>query len=153
MNISYSINIKSTPERVFHWLSDPDRAKMWMTGVVEYEILNKTSDMVGTTFREIIEENGKRVEMQGKVTGFKINQELAFFLHSDFHEVDVNFYLEKAAGSTRLTQVSDIRFHGLMKILVIFTGPFLKKKIYGQLKHDFATLKKLCEKDESEQPD
>jgi len=63
MKLSYTVNINSTTEKVFYWLKDPERAMMWQTSVSKTEILHETPDIIGTTAREIIEENGRSVEM------------------------------------------------------------------------------------------
>lgn len=40
----------------------------WMSSVTKTEILNETPDMVGTTFREIVAENGQGTELHGVIT-------------------------------------------------------------------------------------
>jgi len=147
MNISYTIEINSTPEKVFYWLSDPERAKVWMSSVSKTEILHETTDMVGTTFRETVEEDGQGTELCGKVTAYQPNQLIAFHLEGDFNVVDVEYRLEALEGQTLLTQSSTIRFKSFVKILMFFAGPAFKKKILGQLQREFTELKKLCEED------
>ena len=65
MKIVNTIEINATADRVFGWLEDPNRAMEWMTSVTKGEIIEETSDIVGTTFREYIEENGRGTEMRG----------------------------------------------------------------------------------------
>jgi hypothetical protein len=69
MRIVHSIDISATPGRVFSWLNDPRRAAVWMTSVVRTEIIAEFPQMIGTRFRERIEENGRGTEMEGVVTG------------------------------------------------------------------------------------
>jgi hypothetical protein len=40
-----------------------------MKNVAEGEILHETAERVGTTFREVVEEEGGRIEMQGTSLG------------------------------------------------------------------------------------
>ncbi len=40
--------------------------------------------MVGTTFREYIEENGRGTEMHGVVTNFVSNKRIALHIEGDF---------------------------------------------------------------------
>jgi hypothetical protein len=103
--------------------------------------------MVGTTFRETVEENGQSTELYGEVTAFQPNKLLAFHLEGQFNVVDVEYRLEAFEGQTRLTHNSTIRFKSFIKILMFFAGPVFKKKILGQLQEEFAELKKLCEED------
>jgi uncharacterized protein YndB with AHSA1/START domain len=147
MKISNTIEIKSTPEKVFYWLEDPDRAMEWMTSVTKAEIINETPNMVGTTFIEYIEENGRGIEMHGVVTDFVSNKRLAFQLDGDFNSVEVDFTLEGKEGITQLTQNAEIHFKGIMSVLSILLGPFFKKKIMSQVRSEFTRLKELCEQD------
>ena len=147
MKISNTIEIKSTPEKVFYWLEDPARAMQWMTSVTKAEIINETTNMVGTTFIEYIEENGRGIEMHGVVTDFVSNKRLAFQLDGDFNSVEVDFTLEGKEGITQLTQNAEIHFKGIMSVLSILLGPFFKKKIMSQVRSEFARLKELCEQD------
>ena len=122
---------------------------VWMSSVSKTELLLKTSDMVGTTFREIVEEDGRGTELHGVVTAYRPNQLIAFHLRGEFNVVDVEFRLEEIEGRTRLTQNSKIRFKSFIKIVSLLLGPMIKKKILAQLKREFAELKKLCEQDAS----
>jgi len=51
MKLQHSIEIKSTFDKVWYWLGDPDKAMMWQANVTGTEIIERTPDMVGTTFR------------------------------------------------------------------------------------------------------
>lgn len=147
MKISNTIKIKSTPEKVFYWLEDPSRAMEWMTSVTKTEIIKETSNMVGTTFREYIEENGRGTEMHGVVTDFVLNQRLVFHLDGDFNSAEVDFVLEEKEGTTQLTQNAEVHFKGILRVLSIIFGYFFKKKIISQAQSEFVKLKELCEQD------
>jgi uncharacterized protein YndB with AHSA1/START domain len=149
MKISIRIGIKATSEKVFYWLEDPGRAMEWMTSVTKTEIIKATPNMIGTTFREYIEENGRGTEMQGVVTDFVSNKRLAFHLEGDFNLAEVSFILEEEGEITQLTQNVEVHFKGMLRILSIFLGPFFKKKIISQAQREFAKLKELCERDVS----
>lgn len=146
MKITNTIDIRSTPEKVFYWLEDPDRAKRWMTSVTKTEIVKETSTMVGTTFREYIEENGRGTEMYGVVTEFVSNKKLAFHLEGQFNTVDVEFVLDEKDGITTLTQNAKITFKGVLKVLSIFLSYFIKNKLVNQAQGEFDKLKELCER-------
>jgi uncharacterized protein YndB with AHSA1/START domain len=147
MKISHTIDIKSTPEKVFYWLEDPCRVMEWMTSVTKTEIMKETPNMVGTTFREYIEENGRGTEMRGVVTDFVSNKRLAFHLEGDFNTAEVDFTLEEKEGMTQLTQNAEVHFKGILRVLSIFFGSFFKKKIMSQAQSEFARLKELCEQE------
>ena len=147
MKIVNKIKINATPEEVFHWLADPDRAMEWMTSVTGSEIIHETPDRVGTTFREYIEENGRGIEMRGVVTEFVPNERFAVHLESDINTVEVSFTLGEEEGMTLLTQNVDLRLKGMLKVLSVFLRSSIKKKIRAQAENEFANLKQLCEQD------
>src|SRR5690606_2887321 len=62
MKNTFSIDIEAPPERVFAWLGDGERAKQWVPNLVENEDLTKTPNVVGSTFRHVYIERGKRME-------------------------------------------------------------------------------------------
>jgi len=107
--------------------------------------INSTPDMIGTTGRKIIEENGHSVEMHAVITDYRENQLLAMHLDSKFNVVDVAWHLEEIGGCTRLTMTTNIRFKSLIKILSILMRPVIKNKMLAQLQGELARLKELCE--------
>ena len=94
MKIKHTIDIKSSPEKVWYWLGNPERAKVWQTNVSKTEIIKQTPDMIGTTFRETIEENGSGTEMEGVVTDYRENQVLAMHLCGKYNVVNVKWHIE-----------------------------------------------------------
>ena len=127
---------EATPEKVFYWLGNPERAMEWQTNVTKYKIIKDTPDKVGTTFTEYIEEKGRGTEMQGVVTDFVPNKKLAFHLEGDYNTVDVDFSLKEKDGITHLTQNADIHFKGMLKVI----GIFIKKKIIKQTQRKRTSL-------------
>jgi len=144
MKISYTMDINCTPEQVWYWLGTPEKAMVWQTSVSKAEILQETASMVGTTFRETIEENGRGVEMHGVVTGYRENQLLSMHSEGKYNVVDVEWLLEEIGERTRLTMNSNVRFKSFIRVLSILMRPVFKKKILAQLQGEFAKLKELC---------
>ena len=147
MKLSYTVDINCTPERVWYWLGNPERAMVWQTNVSKTEIIKETPNMIGTTFRETVEENGSGVEMQGVVTDYRENRSLAMHLSGKYNVVDLAWRIEEMEGYTSVTLNSDIRFKSFVKILNILMRHFFRKKITEQLRGEFARLKELCESD------
>lgn len=141
------MDINCTPEKVWYWLGTPERAVVWQTNVSKTEILQETPNMIGTTFRETIEENGHGVEMQGVVTDYRENQLLAMHLSGKYNVVDVEWRIEEMGEHTRLTLHSNIRFRSFLRVSSILIRPVFQKNITEQLKGEFARLKELCERD------
>ena len=68
---------------------------VWQTNVSKTEILEKTPNWIGTTFRETIEEGGGSTEMQGVVTDYKENQSLAMHMSGKYNVVDVEWRIKE----------------------------------------------------------
>ena len=86
LNLSFQIEINSTPENVFQWLDRPEKAKAWMKSVRSTHILNEVPGRVGTTFIEVVEENGKSTKLRGTITAFKPNELISFELKGVYNE-------------------------------------------------------------------
>ena len=145
MKNTYSIEIDATPERVFYWLDDAERVMEWVPNIVENEDLEITEDKVGSTFRQVYEEHGKRMEMQGIVTGYEPNKRLACEINGQQFDLFLDYRLEDLSGRTRLTQDSAVKFKGFFKILGPIMVPFIKKSSMKQLEESFSKLKNFVE--------
>ena len=58
MKIIADINISCLPEEIFPWISNPDKAMHWQKGVKSGEIIKEVTEKIGTTFKEVMEEDG-----------------------------------------------------------------------------------------------
>jgi hypothetical protein len=147
MKISYAIEIKSSPEVVFGWLEKPEKAMVWMTSVSKTEILHETTEMVGTTFREVVEEEGGAIEMQGCITGYQSNKSISFHLNSKVNIVDVKYCIEEIREGVRLVEQANIQWKFPINILSMIIGDKIKQNVTAQLRGEFNKLKELCEGD------
>ncbi len=145
MKITQTVEIRATAEEVFYWLGDPTRAMGWMTSVSRTEIIEQTPGWIGTTFRETVEEGGRGTELRGVVTDFVENERMAFHLEGEVNTVDVVWTLRARGEITEVLQVAEVRFKGLMRVLILVLAPAFKKKITAQGQSEFAKLKALCE--------
>jgi len=145
MRIFHTIEIGADPEQVFYYLEDPIRAREWMSSVTKTEIIEKTSDMVGTTFRETVEEEGAGTELRGVVTEFEPNRRIAFHLEGKFNTVDVAYTLRESGKTSEPSQNAVILFKGWLGVLALFLGPVFKKKILDQARGELAKLKEISE--------
>ena len=145
MKVNNAIDLNCTPEKVWYWLGDPERAVKWQTNISKTEILNKTPDWVGTTYRERIEENGRGVEMQGVVTEYTENKLLGMHVSGKYNVVDVKWRIEEVGEKARLTVDSDVRFKGFLWVLSLVIRPMFKKTLLRQMQTELENLKELCE--------
>jgi carbon monoxide dehydrogenase subunit G len=145
MKVTNEIEIEATPEEVFYWLEDPDRARECMTSVKHGEIIKETPNKIGTTFCETIEEDDRALEMRGVVTEFVSNKRFAVHLESDLNSFDVGFNLNPKADGTHLTQSVELRFKGMLKLLTLFSRVSIRRKIESQARREFARLNGTCQ--------
>jgi hypothetical protein len=145
MRIIYSDDIGKSPGVVFPWIAEPDKAMQWQKNVRGGEILIHKPEMVGTTFKEVIEEDGNRLEMRGVITQFVEDQIVAFHLESKIHEVEVSYSLEGVNDATRVTADARIRWKFPLNLLSVFIGRKMKTSIAEQLKTEIFELKSICE--------
>ncbi len=145
MRIIYENEILKPPEVVFPWIAEPHKAMQWQKNVKGAEIIINKPEVVGTTFKEEIEEGGNSLEMRGVITRFIKDQIIAFHLESKMHEVDVSYSLEGVNKTTRVTVDARINWKFPINLLSIFIGRKMKRGIAEQLKTEIFELKKLCE--------
>lgn len=147
MKNSFHIDIDTSPDRVFYWLDDSKRIMKWAKGVVENEDLEITQERVGSTFRQVYEESGRKMEFQGRCTAYEANKRIGVHMVGKMFDLDVDYELEDLGGRTRLTQNSEVKWKGAMKLASpLFT---LMAKDQGEkcIKEDFGRLKGLAETD------
>ena len=142
------MDINCTPEKVWYWLSAPERAMVWQTNVSKTEILDKTPNWIGTTFRETIEENGSSAEMQGVVTDYSENQSLAMHMSGKYNVVDAKWRIKDMGEYTCQTMNSNIQFKSFMRFFSVVFWPTFKKNIQRQMDREYVKLKELCERDQ-----
>ena len=122
MKIASEPVISKPPESVFPWIAEPEKAMQWQKNVKRGEIMVRTPQMVGTTFKETIEENGRSLDMRGEITQYAENSRIAFHLESRIHVVDVSYSVEGVNGQTRVSVLAGIRWKFPMNVASLFLG-------------------------------
>ncbi len=148
MRLDLSVDIASDCATVFSWLAEPERAQRWMTSVASGEILERVPGMVGTTFRERVEDESGGLEMHGRITAFEPDRRISFHLESRVNELDVDYAVEPVAGRegvVRLAMTSNVRWRFPVNVISLFAGRAMKRKILEQSGQEFERLKSICE--------
>jgi uncharacterized protein YndB with AHSA1/START domain len=101
--------------------------------------------MVGTTFRERVEDDGGGIDMEGSITAYEPNRRIAFHLESRVNEVDVDYRVEAVGDLVRLTTISNVHWRFPVNVIALFAGRAMKRAILEQSSREFARLKELCE--------
>lgn len=145
MRITYANKILKPPEFVFPWIAEPDKAMQWQKNVKGGEITLSKPEVVGTTFKEEIEEDGSSLEMYGVITQFIRNQIIEFHLESKIHTVDVSYFLQEINKTTKIMVDARINWKFPMNLLSIFIGNKMRKGIAEQMEGEILDLKRICE--------
>jgi uncharacterized protein YndB with AHSA1/START domain len=145
MDIEFEIEIAQPPKVVFPWIGDPDKAMQWQKNVKGGEILVETPNKIGTTFKEIIEEDGNELEMYGSITEYNEGKLIGFHIESRIHEFDVRYSVEKIEGGSNVSTEVNIRWKFPMNVMSLFIGKKMEASLLEGLESEFHELKRICE--------
>jgi hypothetical protein len=145
MRISLEKEIARPPETVFPWIAEPGKAMTWQRNVKGGEIILNKPGIIGTTFKEIIEEDGKCLEMHGTITQYVRNKTIGFHLKSRIHEVGVSYSVEGIEKGTKMSIEAIIRWKFPMNIVSLFIGKKMKAGLIEQMESETLELKRICE--------
>ena len=117
----------------------------WSIIVVEDEVIEEKPEGVGTTFRTVTEENGKRMEFQGVVTRHDPPHLNAVQLTGNSFDIEVEYTFEDLSGRTRVTQRSNVTGKGFFKVFLFLFGWMMNKSNCKAGEKELNSLKKFCE--------
>ena len=147
MIIIYENEILKPPEIVFPWISEPEKAMKWQKNVKGGEIVINKPEIIGTTFNEVIEEDGNSLEMYGIITKYIKNKIIGFHLESKIHEFDVSYSVEGINKVTKISIEAIIKWKFPMNIISLFIGKKMEKGLIKQIESEILDLKRICETD------
>jgi len=145
MRIVYENVISQPPEIVFPWIAEPEKAMKWQKNVIGGEIIINNPEVIGTTFKEKIVEDGNSLEMYGTITKYVRNKIIGFHLESKIHEFDVSYSLDEINSKTKFSIEAIIRWKFPMNVISLFIGKKMEKNLIKQLESETLELKKICE--------
>lgn len=152
MRIAYENVISKPPEVVFPWIAEPEKAMTWQKDVKGGEILINKPEVVGTTFKEIIEEDGNSLEMYGTITEYVPNEIISFHLESKIHEFDISYSLEESDQKTKFRIDANIRWKFPMNVISLIIGKRIEANLVKKLESETLELKKVCEAEQLQMP-
>lgn len=145
MKTEASVEINRPVAEVFEYTND--NVVEWSLICVEDEILEeKNGGGVGTTFRMVTEDRGKRMEFRGEVTRHEAPRVSAVQMVGDYFDIDVEYQFEGLPnGNTRVTQYSSVTGKGFFKIMLALTGWMMKKSSCKAQDNELGNLKRILE--------
>ena len=144
MKQSASVEIDCPIDDVFRLTND--HVAEWSIIVVEDEVIEQKPDGVGTTFRTVTEERGRRMEFDGIVTRHEPPNLSAVHLTGKMFDIDTEYRFEDLSGRTRVTQFADVTGKGvLFKLMMFIMGPLMHKSHCEASHNELESLKRFCE--------
>jgi hypothetical protein len=145
MRTQLSIEIDRPAEMVFDYTLN--HSAKWSESIVSDELIEEQNGGgVGTTFRMVTEENGKRMTFRGEVTHWNRPTVSRCFLSGDAFDIDVEYQFESLGDRTRVTQHSRVLPKAIALKVVFFTAGWLLKSVGKRaLQKDLETLKRQLE--------
>jgi uncharacterized protein YndB with AHSA1/START domain len=135
-----SIEIKASPQRVFPYLVEPARLKLWVGGFVESRPVAGSTPGVGTKSIDIVRDNGREIALETEIHRYAPPYRLEVGIRGPGLTAVSDYRLE-GSDTTILTHRQDARFRGVMKLL----APFLGRAGRRRMREDLARLKAAVE--------
>jgi uncharacterized protein YndB with AHSA1/START domain len=137
-----AIQIDRPPAQVFPWITEPDRLKQWIGGLVESTPLTDDGLEVGARSREVIAMGNERYEMETTIVDLEPPVRLVVEIESSGFKADARYDLVESGGGTFFSYACISRYeHPMAKLMEPLVTRAAQQKIEG----DLARLKELVE--------
>lgn len=145
MKVQRSIEIKAAPEKIWPWLTEPDKIMTWFNLLQKFEYTGEQRAGVGTTFYYEEKSSGQLMKLHYKVTEWAENRKIAFGVTSGSLKKDDQVWsIETTPEGSRFTMFEDLEMP--MGILGKIIGAlFGQMMIGGNMNRILANLKKCAE--------
>lgn len=145
MQSRVSIDVDRPIAQVFEYTNE--NLSEWSLTCVEDEVIEeKNGGGVGTTFRVVTEEKGRRMEFTGTVTRYDVPTHSACFLVGDHFDIDVSYTYEDLGESrTRVTIESNVTGKGFVRVMFFLFGWLMKSSGCKAQENELTSLKRHCE--------
>jgi len=131
---------------VFKILMDIDLATVWVPYLVKYEVISKTHNMVGSTYRSQIDYNGFKYEQLSEIINFVENETVEWRSSCKFCDGRVNYYLTAISETqTEFKFVTACKYKGLTKIWSWLAKSKFRKASEMYVDETFKNFKMLVE--------
>lgn len=137
-----TIQIERPPAQVFPWVTEPDRLKQWIGGLVESTPLTDEGLKVGARSREVVVVGNGRHEMETAVTDLEAPSRLVLEIKSEGLKVDARYDLVESGGGTFLSYACISRYEQPLARLM---EPLVTREAQKKIETDLAHLKGLVE--------
>jgi hypothetical protein len=137
------VEIDAPPVEIFPWLAASERRCEWMGALAESEPLTEGEPAVGSRFRDVFEDFGRRVELEAEIVELEPPRAMAVKLVCKAFDATSSQRLEELdGGRTRLTAVIETEYKQRAARLA---APVVTRHAQKRLEQDLARLKELVE--------
>ncbi len=144
MKNTLSIDIEAPIQKVFDFIHDPEKHKLWLGELEEtiYEPDYDPDDPLGAKFKQKIREGTDIQVYDGEVTAFHKPSHLGVRLSSKAFSVQVEYRLKGSKKATHLTFTSEFTFKSIAyRAMITLSRPLMMAILQRQLRK----LKELTE--------
>lgn len=138
------VKINAPIKIVFDYISNPEKQKLWMDGLMNTEFINKLneSNPVGTQFKQHLIKGHRKItyEFQGEILEYTFPNLYAVRIKGQGFTAVVHYNLEEIEGKTQLNSEAVMEFEGN------FIARFIGKMAAHHNKQDIKKLIALVEK-------
>lgn len=139
-----SVRINAPINRVFDYISAPEKQKLWMDGLVHTEYTSQWNENnpIGIQFRQHLIKGHKKTpyEFQGEILDYKKPNLYAISINGNDFTVEIRYNLEEIDGQTQLSSETLMEFQGS------FFARFIARMAAHHNKQDMKKLIILLEK-------
>ncbi len=143
MAMKASVLIERPIQTVFDLTND--HVAQWSNIVVEEEILKVTPEGIGSTFRTVTSEHGRKMRFEGVVTRYEPPTASGIQMEGDAFSLTADYIFEQVDQVTRVTQTSTVHGKGIFRILIPAMGLLMRKSNCQALQDELNRLKMYCE--------
>jgi len=143
MQTAMSVEVDRPIKEVFDYTIE--NVAEWSTIVVKDEVIDEKPEGVGSTFRVTTEEDGRRMEFEGRVTRHEPPTAHAVYMKGSQFDIEAEYLFDELGGRTRVTQRSTVHGKGFTKVIFLLFGWLMRKTSRNALEKELLNLKRLAE--------
>ena len=143
MRTEASVEIDRPIEEVFEYTNN--HVAEWSITVVEDEVIEATPDRIGSTFRCVTEDRGRRMEFAGEVLRYDPPTFSAIYLTGEQFDIAASYKFEDLGGRTRVTEDAVVSPKGFLRVIFFLCGWMFRSSGCKAMENELLSLKRLLE--------
>ena len=141
VKVKTSVVINRPIEEVFKFSDDPNNDAQWQTGLIESKQTSEGPMGVGTTFLNVSQFLGRRLESTFEITEYEPNRRVGFKSTSGPVPLTATTTYEEVEEGTKVTLEAEGDVSGVFKL----AEPIVARTAQRQFEGNFLTLKDVLE--------